>query len=249
MLTRLTGWEGEAEVLGRLRAVRYDPDARGGVLRIAGLTMQEATEVLRKAAVGRIATTSIEADHVVVALHETTLAEHPAAPPGSAVVPVCDVPAEEYAAQEKEILAGGSPPPAQAVPKAAAGNGGAGARADAPPPSAPDHDASGAPAAASAPLRVSDPFADAAAPQVLPNVPPEPSSDPPADAEEDALVHALRQAKFLRDILSLLIGSGVQRDSAALVEACRARAAKVPLLQRITDLDTRVQRTLLQMKG
>jgi NACalpha-BTF3-like transcription factor len=82
MLTRFTGYEGEAEVLGKLRRVQYHSDGR---LDVHGLTMEEANGVLQAAATGKVATFTFQGDQVVVGLHPTTSppvgSSTPATPP------------------------------------------------------------------------------------------------------------------------------------------------------------------------
>jgi NACalpha-BTF3-like transcription factor len=82
MLTRFTGYEGEAEVLGKLRRVQYHSDGR---LEVHGLTMEEANGVLQASATGKVATFTFQGDQVVVGLHPTALPtagpSTPAAPP------------------------------------------------------------------------------------------------------------------------------------------------------------------------
>lgn len=68
MLTRFTGYEGEAEVLGKLRRVQYHSDGR---LEVHSLTMEEANGVLQAAATGKVAMFTFKGDQVVVGLHPT----------------------------------------------------------------------------------------------------------------------------------------------------------------------------------
>ncbi len=106
MLTRFTGYEGEAEVLGKLRRVQYHSDGR---LEVHGLTMEEANGVLQASATGKVATFTFQSDQVVVGLH-------PTAPPAPSSSPA---PASGLHAVEPLPIppgAGFVPPPPRGTP-------------------------------------------------------------------------------------------------------------------------------------
>lgn len=261
-LVRLSGYEGEAEVLGKLRRVRCTGD---GEFTVYGMTLEEANTALGKLATGSFANLTVQQGQVTIALQRQ--ADGALTPQQMDLIEELSATAkvDQPTAYNVLVAAGWDKAKAAAILLTQV-------------KLAPPASATVPPAPLPHPRPVPVPLAVVPAPQApppqevapvekavpVPAAPvtpaaPKPAGDEPAAsaaAGQAALplpdtatddVKALRDAKNLRNILVYFETRGVKGVD-ALVAACAAVQHEVPLLHRITNLEERVRRTYERME-
>lgn len=215
-LTRLTGWSGEAVVLGGLVQVEF---SEGVGLVLKGLGQDAAMAVLDALKTPTIATV-VPSVEVVKAADTMTPEERAGA--ARFIAALAKDKAQDL--ETAKVVMDAPPPVTEPIAEAAPAK-----------PKKPKLVITDAPtpAAEAAPELKSKTVAEFAA-----------TAAPPAGAPvAGGMVEALRGANKLRDVLAVLADAGI-KEQGAVIAKCEELKSQVPLLARIGNLGERISRTL-----
>lgn len=241
-ITKLTAWAGEAEVLGRLVKVGWE--AASGLV-ISGLSDTEATEVLdvlsAKAIVAVNPAAKVKAAEEKPAAAKAAKGKA-AQPNTSAALEAAKIPAAAKPT-EADLRAATSP---EQVAQMAKATDGLNAITNPPP------EVTGYATQVEAPKKAEEPKAEQAtsadkavaaaqgSAEKPDNVVPINKAGPPEGAVPD-----LTKAKQLKDVVAILNEHYGIKDVQAMIKKCEELKASVPVLSRISDIPTRVERTMV----
>lgn len=242
-ILRVDDFSATADVLGMVKQIRYSKADQ--MLCIEATSADEAVAILGQLSIGKVTgltaeTTPAGEQELVATAFETTEAAQPAAPaPEPQPAPKAKAPAPQPAPPAEAA------PPAKEEPKPAKAEKAAAPTEKRPAKRKPRKQRKLADDIASTPEPAAEP---APAPEPAPTpAPVEKSADPaPAPsngAGSNGISEDLRQAKKMRDVISIIFDEG-GKDVDSILSRCREIQPHIPVLARVRNLDDRVRRAI-----